>query len=117
MNNWTKLLESSQVEDVAAFRLGIVGDLLTRDLEPGELTLELKERAQKRYRRPGADVSRRYHYKTLQRWYLAAKKDLRRLKPRTRRRGVALSLTEEQRQILLDVRREHPTAAARSIQR
>jgi transposase InsO family protein len=115
MRKWRTLITPSPAEDVASFRLGIVGDLLTQELVPGELTRELKARALKRYRRPGAETTHRYHYKTLQRWYLAAKKDLRGLAPRSRKRGVALNLTDRQRQILLDVRQEHPNASAELV--
>ncbi len=112
MTQWTKFLSASPQEDTASFRLGIVGDLLTCDLGPGDLTSELKRRAALRYRPPGSKTTRTYHYKTLQRWYLAAKRDLRLLRRRSRKKGFALALTEEQRQILLDVRRAHPSAAA-----
>ncbi len=61
----------SHREEIALFRLGVIGDLLCRDLARGELTTELAQRAQLRYRPPGATRTRRYHYKTLQRWYSA----------------------------------------------
>lgn len=103
----------SHREQVALFRLGVIGDLLARDLARGELREELIARARKRYRPPGADTSRSFHHKTLQRWYYEAKSDLvGGLLPESRARGVALELTDEQRELLLDMRREHPSAAA-----
>ena len=102
-------------EAVSAFRLSVVGDLLVRDLDPGELTAELKQRAQIRYRPPGSDNTRTFHWKTLQRWLIAARRGVRQLQPRSRQRGFALALDDTQRQTLLDVRRAHPTAAAELI--
>lgn len=105
----------SRREEIAAFRLGIVGDLLTCDLTRGELTLALKERAERRYRPPGAETTRTYSWKTLQRWYYAAQRGPRALKPRPRRRGNALALTADQRALILEVRRAYPSASAELI--
>ena len=105
----------SHREAIAAFRLGIVGDLLVRELARGELTAELKARAQQRYRPPGSATTRTYHWKTLQSWLLAARKGSSRLQPQSRARGFALALDDEQQQTLLNVRRAHPTASAELI--
>lgn len=106
----------SRREEIALFRLGVIGDLLTRDLERGELKAELQRRAQLRYRPPGAPRTRRFHYKTLQRWYYTAKKDTAlALEPQSRARGHALALTNEQRELLLQIRQAHRNAAAELI--
>jgi len=108
--------EPSRQERVALFRLSVVGDLLARDLEPGELKEELMRRAEQRYRPPGAPCSRVFSFKTLQRWYYAAKADLTGgLVPVSRVRGFALKLTDEQRELLLEMRQEHPTASAELV--
>ena len=108
-----KTPEPSQRERIALFRLSVVGDLLARELEPGELKAELKQRAELRYRSPGATCSRTYSFKSLQRWYYAAKSDLAGgLLPASRARGFALKLTDKQRALLLEMRQEHPTASA-----
>lgn len=99
-------------DEVALFRLGLVGDLLARDLEEGELKAELVRRAALRYRPPGADGTRRYDWKTLQRWYYLAKESAQRLTPMSRVKGTALALSSAQRELLLQMRREHPSAAA-----
>jgi putative transposase len=99
-------------EETALFRLGIIGDLLARELHRGELKAELQHRAQARYRPPGADNTRQYSWKTLQRWYYAAKRGTRALRPASRAKGFALALTDEQRRVLLEVRRTHPSASA-----
>ena len=102
----------TRTEEIALFRLSVVGDLVLRDLEPGELSTELKQRADRRYRPPGASASRRYHWKTLQSWLYSAREGLSELAPASRRKGFALELTLEQRSLLLDMREEHPSAAA-----
>lgn len=103
----------SRREEIALFRLGVIGDLLSRELAQGELKDELVQRAKRRYRPPGATRTRLYHYKTLQRWYYAARRnEASALEPRSRARGHALSLTNEQRSLLLQMREDHRSAAA-----
>lgn len=102
----------SRREEIALFRLSVIGDLLAYDLRRGELKAELMARADRRYRPPGSTRTRRFHWKTLQRWYYLAKEDLDKLLPQSRAQGFALSLSDEQRQMLLQMRREHPSAAA-----
>ena len=107
--------QPTHAEAVSAFRLSVVGDLLVRELDRGDLTAELKQRARQRYRPPGRKTSRTFHWKTLQSWLLQARHGIAQLKPASRERGFALALNEEQRQTLLDIRRTHPTAAAELI--
>jgi len=108
-----KTPKPSRRERTALFRLSIVGDLLSQELSRGQLEQELQQRASRRYRPPGAGRTRQYHWKTLQRWYYDAKADLASgLVPKSRERGFALKLDDEQRELLLDIRREHPSAAA-----
>jgi putative transposase len=107
----------SQIEAVAQFRLGIIGDLLCRDLGPGELQDELKVRAARRYRPPASDVTRTFHWKTLQAWFYAAKQGPRHLEPASRARGFGLALDDEQRRLLLQIRQEHRSASAELILR
>jgi putative transposase len=103
----------TRAEAIALFRLGVVGDLLARDLAPGELRDELVARGAQRYRPPGASASRTFHWKTLQAWYYAAKHGGHRtLLPASRRKGFAGALSAEKRQLLVQIRREHPSAAA-----
>ena len=105
-----------RAEAIALFRLGVVGDLLTRDLAPGELRDELVARAAQRYRPPGASASRTFHWKTLQTWYYAAKHGgHKKLAPASRKKGFAIGLRPETRDLLLQVRRENPSAAASLI--
>jgi putative transposase len=111
-----KHLRPSHREAVALFRHGVIGDLLARELARGDLEKELRRRAKQRYRPPGFERTRTYHWKTLQRWYYAAKDDpTGGLLPKSRARGRALELDSEQRSLLLDMRMEHPSAAAELI--
>lgn len=111
-----KIPEPSKAEAKALFRLGIVGDLLARELSAGELRAELVARSAERYRAPGSAGTRKYHWKTLQSWYYAAKRGGHRsLAPKSRKRGFALALTPEQRELLLTIRCEHASAAANLI--
>lgn len=107
-----RMLSPNRAEAVALFRLSVVGDLLARDLAPGELRDDLIARAAQRYRPPGAPASRTFHWKTLQTWYYAAKRGGHRmLRPISRRKGFAISLAPQTRELLLQIRREHPSAS------
>lgn len=102
----------NHTERLALFRHAIVADLVVSDLPKGDLQRLLKERANLRYRPPGSDVTRTWHWKTLQRWLFAARKGLAALKPVSRQRGSALAIDDDARQLLLDMRSEHPHVAA-----
>lgn len=111
-----KTPKPSQRERVALFRHSVIGDLLAQELNRGELELELQQRAKKRYRPPGSRRTRNYHWKTLQRWYYASKHNaVSGLMPRSRSRGQAMALSAEQREMLLQMRREHPSASAQMV--
>lgn len=110
-----KVPRPSRAEEMALFRHSVVGDLLARELDRGELQDELKQRAARRYRPPGATASRAFHWKTLQTWYYAAKDGLDGLTPTSRARGHALALNDAQRDLLLDMRREHRSASTELI--
>jgi transposase InsO family protein len=112
------LPQPSRAEEIAAFRLGIVGDLLARELSPGELKAELQARAEARYRPPNSPVTRQFHWKTLQKWlYLAKRRGLKGLVPKSRAKGHGLALEAEARELLLQIRREHISAPADIILR
>ncbi len=102
----------SRREQIALFRHSVIGDLLAQELDRGELKAELQRRASRRYRPPGAKASRTYSAKTLQRWYYAAMgKHAAGLIPKSRQRGLARKLTDEQRDLLLEMRRAHRSAS------
>jgi transposase InsO family protein len=104
-------------EAVALFRAEIVGALTHRPLSRGALRAELEALAAVPRRPPGASVTRRFGVSTLERWYYTYKAEgLAGLLPKARSdRGHARALTAEQRQTILDIRREYPLASAELI--
>lgn len=107
-------------EAVALFRAQVIGPVLARGtLGRGELADALRELAAERFRPPGSDVSRSYGVSTLERWYYRYRDGgLAALRPRPRSdRGAAQKLAPEARQLVLDIRRQHPRASAEMILR
>jgi transposase InsO family protein len=100
-------------EAVARFRAQVIGHLTHADLGWGELGSALEELSHKRFRAPGSDVCRTYGTSTLERWYYAYKNGgLEALRPKVRSdRGHGRALTDEMRELICDIRRDHPTAS------
>lgn len=113
------LKPKDHAEAVALFRSEIVGALTRRELDHGELRHELRLLSRKRYRMPGSKLGRSFSVPTLERWYYRYKRGgLEALRPGRRSdRGRARELTEAQRQLLLDIRREHRAASVPLILR
>lgn len=115
-----KTLEpKDHAEEVALHRAMIVGELAQRELDHGELRAELLALATQRYRAPGAACTRHYSVATLERWLYALRAGgLEALRPKPRDdRGRCRALTEAQRQLLREIRREYPHASAAVIVR
>ena len=106
-------------EEVALFRSTIIGALVCKEMTKGELKCCLFELSKQRYRAPDSDHTRRYAVSTLERWYYRFKDGgLDALMPRRRRDyGKSKKLSPELLQLLVDIRREHPSAAAALIVR
>lgn len=106
-------------EQVALFRSQVLGPLLSRDLDHGALQAGLRELSRATHRPPGSVVSRHFAVRTLERWLHAYRREgLVALRPAPRRdRGRARALTEAQRTLLLEIRREHPSASVPLILR
>ena len=103
-----------RAEEVALFRHGIIGALATRDtLAHGELAEALRRIAEEIHRPPEADRTRHFSVATLERWLYAYKKGgLEALRPSGRSdRGRGRELGDELRALLIDIRREFPTAS------
>lgn len=114
-----ELSPRDHAEEVALFRAQIVGDLIARQLEHGDLAAELRERSQQRFRPPGSSVSRTYSVATLERWlYRLRAGGVKALRPRRRLdAGVARLLDDVTKSLLLDIRRERPSLSASLILR
>lgn len=105
------LIASDWRERVAVFRHGIIGALATCASSHGDLAGALRRIAQELHRPPAAKRMRQFSVPTLERWLYAYKMGgLEALRPHARKdSGHARKLSEEQRTLLLDIRREHPT--------
>jgi len=114
-----ELTPKGHAEAVATFRHAVIGPLLARGLSHGELAEGLRELASQRYRPPGAKVTKTYSVPTLERWLYAYRQGgLSALQPRERSdRGRGRALTDELRELICDIRREHPNASAKLIVR
>ena len=113
------LTPKDQAERTALFRSEIIGALTRRQLDRGELRAEFIALAERAFRPPGYEITRRFSVTTLERWYYAYRRGgLDALKPQPRSdRGRARELTAEQRTLLCDIRREHPSASVPLILR
>lgn len=113
------LTPKDHAEAVATFRHAVIGAVCARDLSHGDLAEALREIASERFRPPGASLTKTYSVPTLERWLYAYRRGgLVALQPRGRNdRGRGRKLTPELRQLLCDIRREHPSASARLIVR
>lgn len=106
-------------EAVALFRVKVLGDILSRDLERGERAIRLRALSEQRFRPPGSDTTRCYGISTLERWYYDYRREgLDGLRPKPRSdRGHARALTPAQQRLIVDIAREHPNASAAVIVR
>ena len=78
-------------EEIALFRAQVLGPVLNRDLQRGELLAELRVLSQRRYRPPGSLITRTFSLPTLLRWRRRYDKGgLAALLPVSRRVGDAL---------------------------
>jgi transposase InsO family protein len=114
-----RLAPRDPAEAVAIFRAEIIGALTRREWTRGALGAALATLSQQRWRPPGAVTTRTYSVPTLERWYYAYRAGgLDALRPQPRGdRGRARDLPAAQRDLLLQIRREHPTASVPLILR
>lgn len=114
-----ELRPKDHAEAVALFRSEIVGALVRRDLLRGELAEELRKLSAQRFRPPGMQRSRTFSLPTLQRWFYQYRRGgLAALRPSPRSdRGRGRCLDPALRDLLLQIRHEHPSASAALIRR
>lgn len=113
------ILPKDHAEAIAVFRSHVIGPLICQALGRGEFRAELRRLSQQRFRPPDADLARTFSVPTLERWYYRFRHGgLAALEPRPRSdRGRARALSADERALLLDIRREHPSASADLIVR
>jgi putative transposase len=111
-----QLRPKDHAERVALFRAQVLGPILNRTLARGELGEELERLSQRRFRPPNSNTTQSYSLPTLRRWHRRYREGgLSALAPVSRAVGSALALSEEQRDLLLDIRREHRSMAVTVI--
>lgn len=115
----TALAPKDHAEAVAIFRSEIIGALTRKELDHGELRDAFRMLAEQRFRPPGIDTTRQYSVATLERWYYAYRSGgLAALRPAPRSdRGHAQGISDEQRQLLIDIREEYRSASVPLILR
>lgn len=114
-----ELKPKTHQEAVAVFRHGLIGALTQAQMDRGQLHAALEKLSQQRFLPLRSKTTRSYSVATLERWYYGFKKrGLSGLLPRPRNdKGRAKALTPELRQLLCDIRREHPSASSKLIVR
>lgn len=106
-----------RAEVIALFRHQIIAPLTLSNLPHGELRDRMIQLSRERVRLPAADATRTFSVTTIERWYYAFRAGgLEALKPSSRSdRGRGRHLSTSVRELLLDIRRENPTASAALI--
>lgn len=112
-------IKLTRQEAIAHFRATVIGSLVSQELDHGELSAQFEVLSKKRFRPPGWPCTRRYSVPTLQRWYYRYRQGgLKALQPKLRRdAGRGRVLGENKRELLLDIRREFPSASVPLILR
>jgi putative transposase len=115
-----QLAPKDTAEAIGIFRVQVIGPLLSRVFTShGELAEAIRVLSRQHHRPPKSEVSRAYSEATIERWYYRFKKHgLVGVTPRRRSdAGHARELTDAQRDLLLEIRREHPKASVALILR
>ena len=120
MKEGAHLAPKNTAEAIALFRAQVIGPLLTRGFTShGDLSNTMLAISRVHHLPPGSTVTRTYSKPTLERWYYRFKKrGLVGIMPRRRSdTGHAREITDAQRDLLLEIRREHQTTSAALILR
>lgn len=120
MKHGAQLAPKDTPEAIAIFRAQVIGPLLTRAFTShGDLATAIRALAREHHRPPSSTATRTYSEATLERWYYRFKKrGLAGITPRRRSDcGHAREITDAQRDLLLAIRREHPSTSAALILR
>lgn len=113
------LVPRDHAEAIALFRAEVIGALTRSELSRGELAVAIRVLSERRFLPPGRRATKTFAISTLERWYYAYREGgLAALVPDRRSdRGRCRDLTAAQRDLLLDIRREHPSATVPVILR
>lgn len=105
---------SERANATALFRYGVIASLIGSDFDHGELKAALRQLAAQRWRTPGSAHTRTFAVSTLERWYYAYKlHGFDGLLPNGRSdRGRGRKLSKDDKQLLLQIRTEFPTASS-----
>jgi transposase InsO family protein len=120
MKQGAQLAPKDTAEAIAIFRAQVIGPLLTRVFAShGDLASAIRALSREHHRAPSSTATRTYSEPTIERWYYQFRKlGLAGVTPRRRSDiGHARELTNEQRDLLLAIRREHPSTSAALILR
>jgi putative transposase len=119
MSNSKDTLEpKDHAERVAHFRARMLGALTCGELSRGEQAAMLRELSERRVRPPGSAITRTYSVSTLERWLKRYREGgVEALRPSSRATGHAQALTDEQRELIIGIRREHRGASVPLILR
>ena len=113
------LTPKHHAEEVAVFRHGLIGQIAVQSLTHGQRIELLRRISEQRVRPPGSDTTRCYSVPTLERWLYAFKHGgLDALVPRARGdKGRGRDLDPALRELLCDIRREHPEVSVSLVLR
>ena len=114
-----ELKPRNHAEKVALFRYSLIGGLVAREFDHGELHAELGRLAQLAVRPPGSKLTHVFGASTYETWFYAYRKGgLEALKPRRRcDAGNGRTLNADQLELLLAIRRERPSASTSLVLR
>ena len=116
LQNTEAIGPKDHAEAVAIFRAQVIAPLCISDLARGERIRLLRELSEQSFTPPCATASKTFSATTIERWlYRYRRGGLPALKPMSRERGAALVLNAPQRELLVQIRREHPSASAELI--
>ena len=105
-------------EDIALFRFGVISELASSRLDPGELTGLIKKKSEQRWHIPGTSRTR-ISTATIRRWlrvYENSNRELSSLYPVRRcDRGSNRSIDEETVAALVRVRKQKPTLPVKRL--
>jgi transposase InsO family protein len=111
-NSNDTLKPKDHAERVAHFRMSVLGSLTCAQLNHGDQAAMMRELSKRRVRPPNSACTRTYSVSTLERWLKRYREGgVEALRPGSRATGHAQALTDEQRELIVEIRREHRGAS------